>query len=212
MCPDGKITLVVTGGIGSGKSLVCSMFGLKGIPVYDSDSRTKALYDSIPGMPDRISQALGVDVCRHDGRIDRKILADAVFSDKRRLEILESLIYPEVRTDFLEWKKAFEDTDVPFVIMESAVILEKPYFHDLSDKVLLVDAPVKLRLSRAMARDKAGADSIEARMSGQKLLNAISEGKVIPDADYIIVNDGDREALTRKVDKIYSEIINSSKI
>ena len=61
------MTLVVTGGIGSGKSLVCSMFADKGIPVYDSDSRTKSLYDSVPGLSARISSALGTDVTTPGG-------------------------------------------------------------------------------------------------------------------------------------------------
>ena len=139
MRTDRKMTLAVTGGIGSGKSLVCSILGRNGFPVYDSDSRTKDLYLSVPGLSGRISDALGIDLCRPDGTLDRAGLAAVVFSDPDKLRLLESIVYPEVKTDFLKWKENTPE-DCIWVVMESAVILEKPFFRDLIDKVLLVDA------------------------------------------------------------------------
>lgn len=205
------MTLVVTGGIGGGKSLVCSMFAGKGIPVYDSDSRTKALYDSVPDLPKRISQVLGVDVCSSDGTLNRSKLAEAVFSDAQKLELLESAVYPEVKKDFLKWRDSFSGTDVPFVIMESAVILEKPFFRDVMDAVLVVDAPVQLRLERAVLRDRADADSVRRRMARQKLLNEISSGKVPPGVDFVIMNDGDIDSLSREVDRLFSLLVQKKK-
>ena len=211
MRAHGKMTLVVTGGIGSGKSLVCSMFADKGIPVYDSDSRTKSLYDSVPGLPARISSALGADVTTPGGLLDRRRLADVIFSDPARLAVLESIVHPEVKKDFLKWRESFSGTAVPFVIMESAVILEKPFFRDVMDAVLVVDAPVQLRLERAVLRDRADADSVRRRMARQKLLNEISSGKVPSGVDFVIMNDGDIDSLSREVDRLFSLLAQKKK-
>ncbi len=210
MRPDGKVTLAVTGGIGSGKSLVCSFFRQRGVPVYDSDSRTKALYEEIPGLLGRISRAVGTDVTDGNGRLDRKALAEAVFSSPSRLKMLEDMVYPEVRRDFEAWRRENFEAGERLVIMESALVLEKPFFRDLFDRILLVDAPVALRMERAMRRDSADEAAIARRMAGQKLLNCISDGKTVPDADFILVNDGDANELEKKTDEIYRKLINSS--
>lgn len=198
------MTVAVTGGIGSGKSLVCSMLAARGVPVYDSDSRTKALYQSVPGLARRISVALGAEVCRPDGTLDKAALAASVFSDAGRLKVLEGIVYPEVRKDFLAWKDAV-DSGCGFVVLESAVILEKPIFRDIIDKVLLVDAPEQLRLERAMERDGAGADAVRRRMSRQGIFG----GRCLPQADFLIVNDGDVDSLEAKVDDFYGRLMAS---
>ncbi len=207
MCSDRKMTLAVTGGIGSGKSLVCSMFAARGIPVYDSDLRTRALYDSSPGLLARISSALGTDVSGPDGKADRRKIASAVFPDPSRLALLEAVVHPEVRRDFSLWKAEFDGAGVPFVIIESAIILEKPFFRDVFDKVLVVDAPAELRLKRAMARDKATEEMIRARMAGQGFSDGAEGERIRMSADYLIENDGDIAELSRKVGEIYDDII-----
>lgn len=206
MRADRKMTLAVTGGIGSGKSLVCSILGRNGFPVYDSDSRTKDLYLSVPGLSGRISDALGIDLCCPDGTLDRAGLAAVVFSDPDKLRLLESIVYPEVKADFLKWKENTPE-DCMWVVMESAVILEKPFFRDLIDKVLLVDAPVKLRLERTMERDRSDAETVGRRMASQRLFTDISEGRRRPDADFVIVNDGDESSLERKVEAFCRNIL-----
>ena len=210
MRTDGKMILVVTGGIGSGKSLVCSMFHERGVPVYDSDSRTKSLYSSSPSLAGKIADAFGAGVLLPDGSVDRRKLASMVFGHDDRLSILEGIVHPEVREDFIRWRDGFCGSDVPFLIMESAIILEKPLFRDLIDRILLVDAPQSLRLSRAVARDGADAAGILARMSGQKLFNGIKEGREMPEADYVIENDGDIESLSGKVAEIYLDILSET--
>ncbi len=206
-------TLVVTGGIGSGKSLVCSFLAERGLPVYDSDSRTKMLYDSSPELLARIGDAVGTDVTGADGRLDRKRLASVVFSDGERLEALERVVHPAVLDDFYRWKAEAERSlsqmpeKIPFVVFESAIILEKPLFRSVADVVLLVDAPMETRIARACARDGAGRGAVLERMSRQKLLNGISSGLVTPDADYVIVNDGTVESLRGKVGDFLSGLL-----
>lgn len=194
-------TLVVTGGIGSGKSTVCAVFASLGVPVYDSDSRTKSLYDSDAALVEAVGKALGCRVTDDRGHLDRRLLASLVFNDRQRLEMLESVVHPRVLDDFRAWKKACESGlsgwnpaagNVPFVILESAIILEKPLFRSVADKILLVDAPLESRVSRAVLRDGVPEDMILDRISSQR-------SPAPGEADYILMNDADEAALRRKV-------------
>ena len=93
---------------------------------------------------------------------------------------------------------------MPFVILESAIILEKPLFKDIADKVLLVDAPLQTRLERACSRDGVSRDRILERMKGQKLLNDLSEGKTDPRVDFIIRNIAGPASLFAQADAVYA--------
>lgn len=199
-------TLVVTGGIGSGKSTVCRYFASRGIPVYDSDSRTRSLYDRCPELVNRIGEVLGCSVTGPDGRIDRRKLASVIFSDSSMLEKLEGIVHPAVKDDFVAWRDSFPGKGIPFVVLESAIILEKPLFRDIADRILLVDAPLETRLDRACRRDGVPASLVRGRMERQRLLNDISEGRVVPEVDYVIVNDGDEASLVEKAAAVYDSV------
>lgn len=206
MRTDGTVTLAVTGGIGSGKSLVCSLFAEKGIPVCDTDSLAKGLYDTVPGLVGRISDAMGTCLALPDGRLDRKKLASIVFSDMDRLAVLESIVHPEVRDSVVRWKEKMLADRPEFLIIESAIILRKPVFSGLYDKVLYVDAPLRLRVGRAALRDSCPQEKIMERVLSQQDMEGVAEdisGKI----DYIIVNDKDRAFLEGEVDKIYRKIV-----
>lgn len=202
-------TLAVTGGIGSGKSAVCRILEDKGVPVYDSDSRTKALYNDAV-LLERLEAAMSEDLKDADGHLDIKRLASLVFSDASRLSALEKVVHPYVLDDFIRWRKSIEAEisegelkwnpgagELPFVVIESAIILEKPLFRNVADKVLIVDAPVQLRLERAMARDNASEPEVRDRMSRQGTFSR----EAYPDAVFID-NDGDFDALERRVDEM----------
>ena len=195
-------TLVVTGGIGSGKSSVCAHLASKGIPVYDSDSRTKALYDSDPALVPALETALGLSLRDSDGGLDRKALAAAVFDDPARLAALEAVVHPCVYDDFVRWRDA-QPASVPFVVFESAIFQQKPLFHPLADRVLLVDAPQTLRMERVSTRDALSPEEVRRRMAVQRV-DADA-------ADAVLVNDGTPEDLTAKVDAILETIWNNDK-
>ena len=195
-------TLVVTGGIGSGKSAVCAMLASRGIPVYDADARTKALYDTDPALLPALEQALGLTLRDADGRLDRKALGAAIFGDAGRLASLEAVVHPAVYRDFVAWREACPAT-APFVVMESAIFLQKPLFRPLADKVLLVDAPAPLRLERAVARGGLSREEVRSRMEAQRV---DPEG-----ADAVLVNDGDLPALESRLDAALETIWNTVK-
>ncbi len=186
-------TVIVTGLIGSGKSAVCALLRERGIPVYDSDARTKRLYDSSPVLVERLEAALGIGLRGEDGRLDRKALAARIFSDSAARETLEGIVYPAVLEDFKRWRA--RQKGAPFVALESAVILSKPLFDGLADAVVLVTAPEEVRLSRVRKRDSLSEEAVRARMSAQR----IPSGKVSVE----LSNDGTEEALRQAVDAVF---------
>lgn len=167
-------TILITGGIASGKSTVCRYLEAKGYPVYDSDSRTKALYDSVPGLKERIEEAIGVPFSR----------IKVIFEYPCKRQALEDLVYPLVHEDFVKWREQ-QDSDMVFV--ESAIALDKPIFNDLYDKVWLVTAPVEQRITR----NRHTAE----RAVTQRLPDS-------SEADATIINDSTLESLYRQIDNL----------
>ena len=195
-------TLVITGGIGSGKSAVCAILVSRGIPVYDADARTKALYDSDPALLPALEQALGLTLRGADGHLDRKALGAAIFGDADRLASLEAVVHPAVYRDFVSWRDACP-ASAPFVVMESAIFLQKPLFRPLADKVLLVDAPAPLRLERAVTRGGLSRKEVLSRMDAQRI--------DAEEADAVLVNDGDLAALESRLDAVLETIWKTDK-
>lgn len=195
-------TLVVTGGIGSGKSAVCALLAERGIPVFDSDARTKRLYDEDPSLLPALEQVLGLSLRGEGGRLDRQALAAAVFGDPARLSALEALVHPRVYEDFVRWRDAQPDS-APFVVMESAIFLQKPLFRPLADRILLVDAPEELRMKRVCRRDGLSPDAVLQRMAAQR----VDAGA----ADAVLVNDGSPADLAARLDTVLETIWNNDK-
>lgn len=176
------LTILITGGIGSGKSVVSGILRERGIPVYDTDSRTKVLYEGELGM--LLEEDLRQKLRTADGHFDRKALASLIFSDRQTLERVEEIVHPAVLRDFEDWK---EKQDSPIVCMESAIALEKPLFNDSYDFVVSVNAPEDLRIRRACNRDGSNEISIRKRVRNQKV--------DLTKADFIIENDGGLDKL-----------------
>ena len=192
-------TVILTGGIGSGKSVVAAMLSERGIPVYDSDSRTKALYDSEPSLVPAIEEALGVSLRTVGGSLDRRLLASIIFNDPAAREKLEAVVYPFVLQDFLRWKESFPEA--PFVVLESAVILSKPAFATLLDTatVVLVNASQKVRLARVQERDGSSPEEALARIGSQ---DPIPESR----ADIVIDNSGSLEDLRAAIARAFATL------
>lgn len=185
--------LVCTGGIGSGKSYVTQVFSRLGVPVYDADSRTKKLYETDLGLLDSLKDLLGSDIVRN-GKLDKKRFASLIFSDDSLLEKVNSIVHPVVLEDFKRWK-----TDYFFasnlVMMESALFFSAPIFHSEIDKVLLVYAPVDLRIKRVVRRDGCDEKSVIMRMENQCKYEDVRDR-----ADFTIFADGKHAVLPQVVD------------
>ena len=186
------LTVIVTGGIGSGKSAVCALLAQRGIPVYDSDSRVKELYACRRRLVPQLEKALGSPLRQADGTLDKARLAALIFSDAAARETLESIVYPVLLKDFLRWRNRQK---APFVVLESAIILSKPVFDGLADAVVLVDAPEELRIQRVMQRDNLSREEVLRRISAQDL----PREKV----DAVLLNEGSPEELSAAVERVF---------
>lgn len=167
-------TVLVTGGIGSGKSAVCAYLASRGVPVYDSDSRTKALYITDPALLPALEKAFGTSLRSPSGELDRAALAAVIFADTDARTTLEKIVYPAVLRDFLSWREACSHAPwcgygtVPFVVMESAVAAHKAPFDAVFDKIVAVAAPLETRVLRATKRDGTTPDLIRQRIRSQQ--------------------------------------------
>lgn len=170
----------LTGGIGSGKSTVGKVFRLAGIPVYDADRRAAFLQDHDDQIKNSISLSFGMDSYGKDGKLDRPKLASQVFADSEKLALLNSIVHPAVARDFDEWVVAQK---APFIIKEAAIIFETGSNLQLN-KVIVVTAPLELRIARVMKRSEIHRDEILKRMNQQW-----QEERLIEKADYLIAND-----------------------
>lgn len=159
----GSKVILCTGGIGSGKSYVIRLFNAMGIPSYDCDAAAKDLYDRDMDLLSSVAQVAGEDVLDENG-LNRAALAAKIFSDGSILARIESLVHPAVMRDFEKWKQA-QSSQV--VIIESAIMLEKPALRDVADYVVAVEASEELRIKRVMARDSASREAVLGRMARQ---------------------------------------------
>lgn len=201
--------LACTGGIGSGKTYISKLFVQTGIPAYYSDDRTKELYDSDLELLSGMIDLLGGDIIS-DGKLQKSIVAEKIFCNPDLLLSVEKLVHPAVLRDFCRWqdeiqRKGFsngagEMVIPPFVIFESAIILEKPSVRAIADKVMTVSAPVEVRLKRIMNRDNVDETEAHRRLDIQW-----SDAKREQLADYIIQNDSITPLLPQ-VERVISDM------
>jgi dephospho-CoA kinase len=178
--------LLCTGGIGSGKSVVVRLFRELGVPSYDCDRAAKELYDRDPRLRADMVRLCGEGILDAGGRIDRMALSARIFSDPSLLSAIETLVHPAVIRDFDDWKSRQQ---CALVVIESAILLEKPLFAGVMDGTVAVTAPEAVRIARVMARDGVSEAQVRQRMAAQW-----SDAERAAHADFILEND-DRAAL-----------------
>ncbi|MDR1201304.1 MAG: dephospho-CoA kinase [Tannerellaceae bacterium] len=188
------IKLGLTGGIGSGKSVVASLFEIAGIPVYIADAESKRLADASPVIRKALTGLFGEDIYR-DGALDRKHLASLIFTDKENLDRVNAIIHPEVNRDFLQWASRQQ---APVCAIETAILFESG-FDKYVDLSVMVYAPLELRIERVALRDKASYEEITRRIRNQ-LPDELKKER----ADYIIYND-DKHPLIPQIEKLILE-------
>ncbi|MBR0223435.1 MAG: dephospho-CoA kinase [Bacteroidales bacterium] len=178
--------ILCSGGIGSGKSVVVKAFNVLGVPSYDCDRAAKELYDRDPRLLADVVALAGPQVLDPEGRLDRAALAGCIFTDASLLAALEALVHPAVIRDFECWKAVQR---APLVLIESAILLEKPQYDGLYDRVVVVTAPEEVRIARVIARDGMDAAQVRRRMAAQW-----SDAQRAARADFILENN-DRQPL-----------------
>lgn len=194
--------LIVTGGIGSGKSAAAGILNeIFGFPVYDADTKVKDLYNRCPDLLLSIERELRCKVRNSDGKFVPRILAEQIFSDEDKLEKVESIVFPALKADFNAW---LNQNPSKVQILESATILQKEYFRDTGDYILLLNAPLDLRLSRTIERDNTSEEAVKSRIQMQKdVCDLDSSGRPV----WVCENDSTIEDLRIKLTDFVENIL-----
>ena len=186
----------ITGGIGSGKTYVASVFQSLGIPIFNADIQAKKLMTSSRKLIKLVKEEFGNDIYK-DSDLNKEKLASIVFSNSDKLQKLNSLVHPIVKEEFNNWCK--KQTS-PYVIKEAAILFESNSHIGL-DAVICISAPLDLRMKRLLNRDDYSEKEIKKRIENQ-----ISQEEKEKLSDYIIVND-EKELLLPKIIKIHKELL-----
>lgn len=159
------IKVGVTGGIGSGKSVICAVFKLLGAPVFEADIEAKKLMRTSVEIKTGLIDLFGSTIYTQNGTLDRKKLAGIIFNDKLQLEKVNKLVHPVVRYEFQQWAA---QQNSAYVISEAAIMFETGLYK-LMDCTILVSAPREERIKRVIKRDKISKKQVEDRMNKQWL-------------------------------------------
>ncbi|UKT64796.1 dephospho-CoA kinase [Pedobacter mucosus] len=172
----------ITGGIGSGKTTVCKVFEVLGIPVFYADTEAKNIMVSDVLLVEGIKSTFGKESYFNDGKLNNKHIASIVFDNASELEKLNALVHPAVFRAFDIWEKQVA-TNVPYILKEAALLFESDSYK-MCDTSILVTAPVEIKIKRVIDRDKVSEEQVKARMSKQ-----LSDEEKIKKAKYFIKND-----------------------
>ncbi len=185
------IHLGITGNIGSGKTVVCTVFEHLGVPVYYSDSAGRRISQSAEVISE-IGTVFGKEVLQANGHINRKVLSSIVFANNVALQKLNAIVHPRVRADYQEW--CLMHSSAAYTLMESAILFEYDFYQQM-DYNICVSAPKSLRVHRVMQRDRMAKKAVEARMANQW-----SEERKIVLSDFVIYNDGKQMLIPQILD------------
>jgi dephospho-CoA kinase len=189
----------ITGGIGSGKSLVCKIFACLGVPIYDADSRAKSIMTTDGILVEQIKKEFGSLSYHEDGRLNREYLSAAVFNDADKLKRLNELVHPCVGADSEKWME--ENATHPYLLREAALLFESGSFKNC-DKIIVVTAPEALRVKRVLQRDKQRTEQEVIAI----IRNQMTEEEKVKRADFVIHNN-ETELVVPQVLKLHEQFI-----
>jgi len=185
----------LTGGIGSGKSVVAQIFEVLHVPVYDADSSAKRLMNENSDIRQQIIQNFGHN-CYTGSSLNRSYLASIVFADRRKLDLLNRIVHPVTVADAHSW---FHYQHAPYAVKEAALLFESGSAEGL-DYVIGVTAPRAIRIHRVMQRDGIGAEQVSERMSHQ-----LEDSLKMKLCDFIVYND-EKQLIIPQVLEIHRQL------
>jgi len=188
----------ITGGIGSGKTTVCKVFELLGIPVFYADDVAKSIMQTDPVLKTALLDTFGENSYTKDGMLNRAYISSIVFNDKQELEKLNSLVHPAVLRAFDNW--VLEHHESPYVIKEAALLYESGGFK-MCNKSILVIAPTLIKMNRVKLRDGISEEDIQLRMNRQ-----FSDEMKIKYADHILNND-EKQLLIPQIIQLHQQFL-----
>jgi dephospho-CoA kinase len=193
------IKVGLTGGIGSGKSVVASLFTVFGVPVYIADTESKQLTNTSPLIREQLTALFGEGIYGDEG-IDRKRLASLIFGDATLLQKVNAIIHPEVYAHFSAWANR-QSSDI--CVIETAILFESGFDRKV-DASVLVYAPLAVRMERVLMREAAiTREEITGRMNHQ-----LSDEKKREMSTYVLYNH-DSQALIPQAERLIARLRSS---
>jgi len=171
----------ITGGIGTGKSLICKVFAQLGVPVYDADSRAKWLMSQSPALKEAIRTQFGQEAYSDSGQLNRAYLASIVFNDEAQIRRLNALVHPAVAEDYAQWLSVQRS---PYLLKEAALMIESGSYRGL-DQLIVVSAPLPLRIARIRRRDPQRSEEEIRGIIGKQM----PEDEKLAYAQVVLPND-----------------------
>jgi len=191
-----RLKLGITGGIGSGKTSVCRVFNVLGIPVFSADSEAKHIMDNEKNISRELNSIAGRDLYRN-GDLDRVELARLIFNDQNLLKKVNSLVHPVVFEHFKQWQ---EEQTAPYVIMDAAILFESGG-SKLVDKIITVVAPLDERIGRVIKGNRLTREQVMERIRNQ-----LDDDIKIKQSDYVIYNS-ENDMIIPAILKIHEDLM-----
>lgn len=188
----------LTGGIGSGKTAATDYLAQRGATIVDADLASRVVVE--PGQPAlaEIAVTFGAHMLNADGTLNRRALREVVFADKAALKQLEAITHPAINT---ELRRQIADSSGVYTVLVSPLLLETQQ-KTLVARVLVIDVPPELQISRTAQRDDVDATQVKAIMAAQ-----LSREERLAQADDVITNDGDLAALHQQLDALHQRYV-----
>jgi dephospho-CoA kinase len=195
-----RLKLGVTGGIGSGKTTVCKVFGVLGIPVFSADEEAKKILDTDRDIQIEINRLAGMDLFS-SGKLDRAVLAKIIFNNRQLLEKVNSIIHPAVFRSYEDW---FNKQDSPYSIMEAAILFESGA-NRFMDRIVTVVTPLEERIERLVKGNRLSRDQIIERIKNQ-----IDDESRVKQSDFVVYNS-ENNMIIPAIIGIHEEMLKLSK-
>lgn len=190
--------LGITGGIGSGKSVVCQLFVKFGIEAIDADQVARWIVAKGKPALEKIINHFGKEVLSPDGSLNRAALRRIIFNSAKQRFWLEQLLHPLIRNEICNF---LANAASPYAILVSPLLLETNQ-HQLTNRILVIDVPELVQIARSMQRDNVTEQQIKAIMQAQ-----LSRKERLAKADDIIVNDQSIEYLQQQVTSLHQHYL-----
>lgn len=187
----------ITGGIGSGKSLICKIFNVLGIPTYDADKEAQLIMTQSEQVKTALIQEFGAETYLPNGEVNRPFLSAQVFNDAEKLARVNAIVHPVVIQAAEDWS---QQQQTPYSLKEAALLFESGSYKKL-DYTILVTAPQDIRVQRVLQRDHTTEAQVLARMNKQ-----MPDEEKIKLADFTIINDG-KTALLPQILNLHQQLL-----
>ncbi len=192
------ISIGITGGIGSGKSVVCRIFSVLGIPVYNADMAAKHLSNTDPEIRNELIAIAGEEVYIN-GELNRRYLSELIFNNKEMLQKVNRITHPRLEMHYRKWRDHHES--FPYTVFESAILIESQLARKF-DRIVAVIAPEEIRIARVLSRDNQ-----DPRVIRNIINNQLTEEEFVKKSHHVITND-DQTLVIPQVLKLHQLFLN----